>query len=174
MNTTSHTTQPRIYVACLAAYNNGYLHGAWIDAHQSPDALANAVQDMLAASPMPDAEEYAIHDHEGLGSQVSEWTSLENVAAMAEFVAEHGALGEAVLAECGGRIDEAERMMCRYLGCFRSVADYAQELTEDTTEIPTALQYYIDYDAMARDMQLNGDIECLELGFEDMHLFARE
>jgi antirestriction protein len=28
------TTEPRIYVACLAAYNNGNLHGAWIDATQ--------------------------------------------------------------------------------------------------------------------------------------------
>ena len=26
------TEQPRIYVACLAAYNNGILHGAWIEA----------------------------------------------------------------------------------------------------------------------------------------------
>ncbi|WP_197724637.1 antirestriction protein ArdA [Sphingobium amiense] len=24
-------TTPRIYVACLAAYNNGYLHGEWIN-----------------------------------------------------------------------------------------------------------------------------------------------
>ena len=28
-------SNPRIYVACLAAYNNGYLHGAWIDADQA-------------------------------------------------------------------------------------------------------------------------------------------
>ena len=27
-----HTEPPRIYVACLAAYNNGILHGAWIEA----------------------------------------------------------------------------------------------------------------------------------------------
>lgn len=27
----------RIYVACLAAYNNGELHGAWIDATQDLD-----------------------------------------------------------------------------------------------------------------------------------------
>lgn len=24
--------KPSIYVACLAAYNNGYLHGMWLDA----------------------------------------------------------------------------------------------------------------------------------------------
>ncbi|MEH6810874.1 MAG: antirestriction protein ArdA, partial [Hyphomonas oceanitis] len=28
----------RIYVACLAAYNNGHLHGAWIEA-TSPDEV---------------------------------------------------------------------------------------------------------------------------------------
>ncbi|WP_163535891.1 antirestriction protein ArdA, partial [Klebsiella pneumoniae] len=27
--TNAATNSPRIYVACLAAYNNGYLHGAW-------------------------------------------------------------------------------------------------------------------------------------------------
>lgn len=29
----------RIYVACLAAYNNGILHGAWIDADQDVDDM---------------------------------------------------------------------------------------------------------------------------------------
>jgi Antirestriction protein (ArdA) len=33
-STATLITEPRIYVACLAAYNNGYLHGAWIDAIQ--------------------------------------------------------------------------------------------------------------------------------------------
>ena len=30
---------PRIYVACLAAYNNGRLHGRWIDADQSVEDI---------------------------------------------------------------------------------------------------------------------------------------
>jgi len=29
---------------------------------------------------------------------------------------------------------------------------------EDTTEIPENLRYYIDYDAIARDMKINGEI----------------
>ncbi|KDA00731.1 antirestriction protein ArdA, partial [Hyphomonas oceanitis] len=49
---------PRIYVACLAAYNNGRLHGAWIDAI-TPDAIRAGVREMLATSPEPDAEEWA-------------------------------------------------------------------------------------------------------------------
>ncbi len=36
--------QPRIYVACLAAYNNGHLHGAWIDAAQDAWSIYDAVQ----------------------------------------------------------------------------------------------------------------------------------
>ena len=52
--------RPRIYVACLAAYNNGRLHGAWIDA-TTPDEIRTEVRAMLAASPEPDAEEWAIH-----------------------------------------------------------------------------------------------------------------
>ena len=45
-----------------------------------------------------------------------------------------------------------------------SAEDYAQELIEETTEIPENLRFYIDYEAIARDMKLNGEIE--ELGRE--------
>ena len=41
----------RIYVACLAAYNNGHLHGCWIEVTDEA-AIWQAVQDMLAASPI--------------------------------------------------------------------------------------------------------------------------
>ena len=42
---------------------------------------------------------------------------------------------------------------------YGSAADYAQELVEDTTDIPESLRYYIDYEAIARDMGYNGEIE---------------
>ena len=49
--------QPRIYVACLAAYNSDNLHGVWIDAAQKVWAIWDIVQDMLRASAVVDAEE---------------------------------------------------------------------------------------------------------------------
>ena len=52
----------RIYVACLASYNAGILHGAWIDATQCIEAIHDQIAAMLAASQIEDAEEYAIHD----------------------------------------------------------------------------------------------------------------
>lgn len=51
----------RIYLACLAAYNNGRLHGAWVDADKGQDHIWNGLRAMLRASPEPDAEEWAIH-----------------------------------------------------------------------------------------------------------------
>ena len=49
------TEHPRIYVACLAAYNNGILHGAWIEATEAW-SMWEATRNMLAKSPIPDAE----------------------------------------------------------------------------------------------------------------------
>ncbi len=43
---------PKIYMADLAAYNNGYLHGVWIDATEELDAIQDQVNDMLKTSPI--------------------------------------------------------------------------------------------------------------------------
>jgi len=45
---------------------------------------------------------------------------------------------------------------------YGTAEDYTQELIEETTEIPESLQYYIDYEAIARDMKINGEIVEIE------------
>jgi len=42
--------------------------------------------------------------------------------------------------------------------CYKSLADYAEELTEGTVQIPENFVYYIDYERMGRDMEMSGDI----------------
>ena len=172
--TTTKTDSPSIYVACLAAYNNGHLHGAWIDAAQEPSAIYDAVRDMLAASPMAGAEEWAIHDYEGFGSiSLSEYTSFEQVSALAEFITEHGDIGIALLDHYNGDVAEAQEAMAdRYMGQHASLADYMQEVTEETTTIPHALRYYIDYQATARDAELNGDVFTISTAWDVVHVFA--
>lgn len=86
-------SRARVYVACLVAYNNGYLHGAWIDADQDADQMRGEIVAMLARSPVADAEEYAIHGYEGVeGVSISEYACIDSMARMAAFIAEHGAL----------------------------------------------------------------------------------
>lgn len=54
----------RFYAACLASYNAGTLHGAWIDASTDVDAMQEAVAAMLRKSPYPNVE-VACPDCEG-------------------------------------------------------------------------------------------------------------
>jgi antirestriction protein len=99
------------------------------------------IQKMLAASPIPHAEEHAIHDYEGFeGARIEEYTGIETVAKLAVFITEHGALGGAMLAYYNNDLDEAsEALTERYHGCFKSLADYVQEMTEDSMTIPQTL-----------------------------------
>lgn len=164
--------EPRIYVADLAAYNNGKLHGVWIDAALELDDIQEAVAKMLKASPEGFAEEYAIHDYEGFGSyRVSEYEGLESVHEVACFIEEHEELGAELLAHFSS-IDEARTAIDEnYAGCYESVADFAEELTEDSVQIPESLARYIDYNAMAYDMEVGGDIFTIEVGYREVHIF---
>ena len=165
--------QIRIYVACLAAYNNGILHGAWIDAEQDSSDIHDEIRVMLQASPIPEAEEWAIHDFEGFeGSEISEYEDIESVAEIAAFIAEHGALGGKLLSYFDGLDEAREAMSEHYAGVYESVADFARELTEQSTDIPQNLAYYIDYERMAHDLEIN-DVESIETGFEQVHIFWR-
>jgi antirestriction protein len=166
---------PRVYVACLASYNAGKLHGKWIDCNDR-DSMQNSITGMLAASPEHEAEEWAIHDYEGFGSlSLSEYQSLETVAAMAGFIQEHGPLASEVLSHFGGDLDEARQALEeQYAGCYDSLEDFAASLTEETgrlEQVPEHIRGYIDYEAMAHDMELNGDIFTLEPHYQQVHVF---
>ncbi len=173
MTNVSHST-PRIYVACLAAYNNGYLHGAWIDADQDADQIRDEIAAMLARSPIEHAEEYAIHDYEGFeGVSISEYAGIDSVALIAKFIAEHGALGAGLLEQFGGDMDQAETALqdC-YHGQFASLADYMEELTTESVTIPEALRYYVDWEGMARDADMSGDLFTIETAHGEVHVFS--
>lgn len=163
----------RIYAACLAAYNNGILHGAWIDAAQEPQAIRQGIARMLKLSPIENAEEWAIHDFEGFeGVSISEYADIGIVAKLAAFIAEHGRLGAELIAHFG-EIEEARMALeDRYHGSYASVADYAEQFTEETTDIPQVLRSYIDWEAMARDWEIGGDIITIETAHDEVHIFS--
>ncbi|MGC1507122.1 antirestriction protein ArdA [Ketobacter sp.] len=163
--------EPRIYVACLASYNNGILHGKWIDAAQSADGIYEEVAGMLETSPIADAEEWAIHDYEGFGAyRLSEYEGFESVSEIAEFIEEHEELGVELLAYFSD-VDEARTAIDeQYAGCYDSLADFAEELTEGSMDVPERLRFYIDFERMGRDMEMGGDICTFEIGCR-VHVF---
>lgn len=162
----------RIYVADLAAYNAGFLHGVWIDATDDLETIHKQVRAMLEASPEPGAEEYAIHDYEGFGGHaLSEYEGLEAAHDIACFIEEYPDFGGELLNHYGDLDDARKAAEEDYCGCYRSLADYAQDLTEDTSEIPEHLAFYIDYERMGRDMEMSGDVFTIETGFDQVHVF---
>jgi len=164
----------RIYVACLAAYNSGCLHGRWTDATRGEEYIWSETRAMLKASPQPDAEEWVIHDYEGFeGASLSEYASFETVADMAEFIEEHGQLGGSLITHYGGELADAQTALEHYQGEHESLEDYARQFTEDCgPQIPDSLQNYFDYAAMARDWEMSGDIFTIETGFSEIHVFS--
>jgi antirestriction protein len=168
---------PRIYVADLAAYNSGFLHGAWIDANQDAEAIQGEIQRMLAASPVPeDAEEWAIHDYEGFGTlRLSESESMETVARVAALIEEHGTLFAEVVSHFGGTeyLDEAlTAMEERYQGAHKSLEDWAYELAQDQgIECSEPYVNYIDWEKVGRDAELGGDVFTVETDDGMVHVF---
>lgn len=154
-------TPPRIYVADLAAYNAGILHGAWIDADQSTEDIQAAVNDMLAASPEPLAEEWAIHDYEGFGSlALSEWESFERIAAIAAGIAEHGDAFTAWLSydSCNDPSD-IHAFENAYCGEWPSLHAYAEDWADsaglyDIAEKAGSPYIVVDADMLERDLDI--------------------
>ena len=163
---------PQIYVACLAAYNNGKLHGQWIDATQDIDLIWDDIKDMLKNSPIAEAEEWAIHDYDNFGClQLGEYENIEHINNIALFIEKHEEVGIAVL-EYFNDLEQATTTIedC-YIGNYKSTSHYAQEFIEETCDVPTNLAFYIDYEKLANDMEMNGDIISIERGFEDVYIF---
>lgn len=204
---TEPSAECRIYVACLASYNNGRLYGRWIDVDgKDADELREDVAEMLRGSPcpnvevdcpacdggadepavpgsmcmtcegsgkVPSAEEFAIHDHEGFGRMVGEYTSLDDVAAIAEALTGGDALAFRWLVEdrsysAAAAAEKAEDVRLFQSEGWNLAAEYAEDLAHDiyTEEELGPLASYIDWERYARDLKLGGDIDEAEIDGE--------
>lgn len=181
----------RIYVACLASYNSGVLHGAWIDCDdKDADDIQQEVAAMLRASPypnvtvkhpetgenVPSAEEWAIHDHEGFGSMVKEYSPFDDVAAIAAALGGDHAIGFRWLVEDHGLDVAAAAYQASNVIIWEGdqwrnreqlLGDYAQEFTEETgglESVPESFKRYIDWESMGHDWDVGGDIDTFDHG----------
>ena len=163
---------PRIYVACLAAYNAGILHGRWIDADDVDDMEA-ATRAMLKASPIPDAEEWAIHDHEGLGRHISEFSSFQTCADISEYISDMERQGgEAwamdLLDYYAGDVDDARKAADEYAGTYESPEEFGESYS-DCLNIEESVMPYFDFEQFGRDLMY--DYIILETGGRGFHAF---
>ena len=170
---------PRIYVASLIDYNNGLLHGRWIEAVDDPEAMQEEIEEMLTASPTTAryggvAEEWAIHDYDGFGDlRLNEYQALSTIARLAGGIRQHGLAFAAWAAHIGdgGRSEDAiEQFEDCYRGEWDSVEAYAAELLDQfeldriVQQVPEWLRPYVSIDTggFARDLEIGGDIVSAE------------
>ena len=228
----------RIYIACLASYNNGRLHGRWIDATSDVDEMSAEIRKILRTSPFPNvrrqdfgcracdkvfvctlpydgsslapllcdacpsespvepdgehypsAEEWAIHDYDGVRPHgMGEHTSLDTVAAWLAVLekADDAGIPEEVAAELAEQFGEPggkepftetlEKLESEYAGCHRNLAEWAESLEEETgglESVPERLRNYIDFDALGNDARLGGDIIPIGCGGDTYVFWSR-
>jgi antirestriction protein len=131
-------TYPQLYVASLADYNNGRLHGTWIDADPDPEVMQEAIDSMLAESPTQRdgegiAEEWAIHDYQGFGGlRLGEYEALSTIARIAAGIDVHGPAFTAWAEHVGlSDTEQLNEFADRYQGEWESVEAFAENMLDE-------------------------------------------
>lgn len=138
--TTMTTTAPAIWIADLAAYNAGILHGEWVtlDAETTLDDLYAKTQAILAEGTrrygretLSIHEEFAIHDYEGFGPiRIGEYTALASVLGHVHRMDDDPARYFAFIDAMGDSYADQYESHQVY-GPFDRAEDYADELLDD-------------------------------------------
>lgn len=155
--------RPKVWIGCLAAYNNGVLHGDWVDAAVEGHELVRSAQEILSRSPEPDAEEWAIFDDDAFGGyQVEQYDSLEQIARVARGIKEHGNAFAAWAELHDGDEAMLDGFEDAYLGEYDSIEDWGRAFFDESgieqkldEVVPEPLRYYvsINYGAWVHDAQ---------------------
>ena len=160
----SGTTSPRIYMACLASYNEGMLHGDWIELDGSQD-IHDQLHHILETSPVENAEEWAVHDHEHCGA-LGEYPGLDVLEAIKIAYAqteEHGLSWEAFVKYCEHRgcdltVESIIGFRDSYAGSADTLEAWADAFLDETGQLetmPETLRHYFNTEAYARDLEIN-------------------
>lgn len=146
----------KVYIENLGKYVEGDSTGAWF----SVPIDIEEVKEKIGLN--DNYEEYAIHDYE-LPFEIGEYESIERINdiyhaledADAELLEDLGKLSKE-FSNMEELIENKENFI--FYNGVDSLEDLAMELVEEGCfgEIPESLQYYIDYQAIARDMDIEG------------------
>lgn len=171
----------RVYITDLAAYTQAFLIGKWVSLPMEEDELSQTIKEILiwgeeACSDENIHEEYFLTDWEGEEFfQVGEYTNVfklnEEVAHFKELDLDDNqkkCVSFLIENNIVSNLDEAlEKYEDVFIYEDMSFLDLAYQIVEEQynlDELPQFVANYFDYDALARDLQLdqyteiNGDI----------------
>ena len=141
----------QIYVACLASYNAGRLHGEFITPADTEEKLLVQIGKILKTSPEPNAEEWAIHDYNNFPN-LGEYPSVADIVKVREAQKEHGVNEINAFIKCHS-VDDLEHFTDSYSGEYDSFREYSDQLFDELYlhDVPEHIQSYIDYEKFERE-----------------------
>jgi antirestriction protein len=155
-----YDTEPRIYVGTYRAYNEGSLHGAWLDLedYDDIDGFWEAVNELHAKEIELYGEiEPMFQDWEGIPDAFISESHLDKEVweKWVELSETRRQVLELYLDNVNqdGTLEEAEEA---YMGTFDSATDWAYEYLDDTgylNDVPDEVKQYFDYEAWLRDAE---------------------
>jgi len=160
----------KVYITDLEAYNNGHLVGAWYELPMNEDLLAESIENELqkgksVCGSEHHHEEYFITDFECDYMKIGEYDSLTNLNEIAqkmedleedERTAVKLILDNGVAKNLDAAIEQVENLICTGETKMEDVAHSYIENTGALQNMPESLQFYFDYEALGRDMEING------------------
>jgi len=160
----------RVYITDLEAYNNGHLVGAWYELPMNEDLLAESIENELQkgksiCNSTHHHEEYFITDYECDYMKIDEYDSLTKLNEIAQKmdsleIQERTAVKLMLENYIVNSIDEAveniDNMICTGEDKMEDVAYNYIEESGTLQGITESLQGYFDYEALGRDMEIEG------------------
>lgn len=161
----------RIYLNTWGNYNeNGADGGEWIELPMIEEEL-EATKDRIAEAMGDDDPEWFINDYEWMGIEFGLIAENDDVDELNELIEQLENLDEWEQKEVAAAIeafdydleDAIERQQNGYFTFFAGmdIDEVAEELVADyiTRDVPEFFTRYFDYDAFARDLEIEGYTE---------------
>lgn len=168
----------KAWITSLNDYNSGRLTGEWVDLDGT---LWDSIEAFLAKRTQETGElheEHAIHDYDDTPKPIADWLgeypSKEQIELLGELSEDELDMWAAWIEHVGAHYaDSVQEARDAYHGTCKSKEDFAEQLVEDVCDlkgVPEMIRYHIDWEGVARDLELGGDYSFVECGGE-VHVF---
>ena len=142
----------KVWVADLAAYNNGSLEGFWMELTSDASEMASEIKTFMDAQTEKHGElreEYAFHDYDNpINSNWGEYESLKDIAEVMETL--ESVDTETLQAGLELNMSLSDITNC-FSGCYDSAEDFGYQDLEDSGRLSElesmGMLYYMDVEA---------------------------
>lgn len=158
----------KVFLTNLGKYNEGYLIGEWLELPASQQEIDET---MAKIGINEEYEEWFITDYEtDINIEIGEYSNIDELNKIAdelESLNEDDDIIEAIFNYCQDMQETINKIENRdyiiYEDCYDMV-DVAYQIVEECgylNDVPEKIAMYFDYEAFARDLEIEGNFEAL-------------